>query len=64
LIIARSIARPLSVITDTIKRVADGEDNVEVPHTGRSDEIGSLAMSFNRMKRSLQNAMKMLEERG
>ena len=26
LIIARSIARPLSVITDTIKRVADGED--------------------------------------
>ena len=27
------------------------------------DEIGSLATSFNRMRRSLQNAMRMLEER-
>jgi len=26
------------------------------------DEIGSLATSFNRMRRSLQNAMKMLDE--
>jgi protein-histidine pros-kinase len=26
------------------------------------DEIGSLSMSFNRMRRSLQNAMTMLEE--
>jgi len=26
------------------------------------DEIGSLSMSFNRMRRSLQNAMAMLEE--
>src|SRR6476661_4788522 len=35
LIIARSIARPLSVITATIKQVADGAEGVEVPHTGR-----------------------------
>src|SRR5215510_3733238 len=34
-IIARSIARPLSVITATIKQVAEGADNVRVPHTGR-----------------------------
>ena len=27
-----------------------------------NDEIGTLSMSFNRMRRSLQNAMKMLEE--
>ena len=46
LIIARSIARPLSVITDTIKRVAAGEDNVEVPHINRGDEIGSLARAI------------------
>ncbi len=53
LIIARSIARPLSVITDTIKRVADGEDRVQVPHTERADEIGGLARAI----RVFQEAM-------
>jgi methyl-accepting chemotaxis protein len=46
LIIARSIAQPLSVITATIKQVADGAEGVEVPHTGRSDEIGALARAI------------------
>jgi methyl-accepting chemotaxis protein len=45
-IIARSIARPLSVITATIKQVAEGAENVEVPHTGRADEIGALARAI------------------
>ena len=53
LIIARSIARPLSVITATIKQVADGAEGVEVPHTGRSDEIGALARAI----RIFQEAM-------
>jgi len=46
LIIARSIARPLSVITSTIKRVAEGAENVEVPHIHRGDEIGALARAI------------------
>jgi methyl-accepting chemotaxis protein len=46
LIIARSIARPLSLITATIKQVADGAEGVEVPHTGRADEIGALARAI------------------
>jgi methyl-accepting chemotaxis protein len=46
LIISRSVARPLSVITATIKRVAEGAENVEVPHTGRADEIGALARAI------------------
>jgi methyl-accepting chemotaxis protein len=45
-IIARSIARPLSAITATIKRVAEGAENVEVPHTNRADEIGALARAI------------------
>jgi methyl-accepting chemotaxis protein len=53
LIIARSIARPLSVITATIKQVADGAEGVEVPHTGRGDEIGALARAI----RIFQEAM-------
>jgi methyl-accepting chemotaxis protein len=46
LIISRSVAQPLLVITATIKRVAKGEENVEVPHTKRSDEIGALARAI------------------
>ena len=40
------MARPLSVITATIKRVAEGAENVEVPHTDRADEIGALARAI------------------
>src|SRR5439155_20121902 len=50
LIISRSVARPLSAITDTIKRVAEGAENVEVPHTDRSDEIGALAHAIQIFK--------------
>ncbi|MBR1191647.1 methyl-accepting chemotaxis protein [Bradyrhizobium sp. AUGA SZCCT0160] len=46
LIISRSVARPLSVITDTIKRVAEGAEGVEVPHANRLDEIGALARAI------------------
>ncbi|MCK1745736.1 HAMP domain-containing protein [Bradyrhizobium sp. 139] len=45
-IIARSIARPLSAITATIKQVADGAENVIVPHSDRADEIGALARAI------------------
>jgi methyl-accepting chemotaxis protein len=53
LIISRSVARPLAVITATIKRVAEGTENVEVPHTDRADEIGALARAI----RVFQQAM-------
>jgi methyl-accepting chemotaxis protein len=46
LIIARSVARPLSAITNTIKRVAEGAEGVEVPHIDRADEIGALARAI------------------
>jgi methyl-accepting chemotaxis protein len=53
LIISRSVARPLSVITATIKRVAEGADNVEVPHTSRGDEIGALARAIQIFKEAM-----------
>jgi methyl-accepting chemotaxis protein len=46
LIISRSVARPLSAITATIKRVAEGAEGIEVPHTDRADEIGALARAI------------------
>jgi methyl-accepting chemotaxis protein len=54
IIIARSIARPLSVITTTIKKVADGADHVEVPHTGRADEIGALARAIKVFQEAME----------
>jgi methyl-accepting chemotaxis protein len=59
LIIARSIARPLSVITATIKRVADGEDRVEVPHISRGDEIGSLARAIQIFQDAMERNRKL-----
>ena len=53
LIISRSVARPLSAITDTIKRVAEGAEGVEVPHTGRGDEIGALARAIQIFKEAM-----------
>src|SRR5260370_5769768 len=52
-IIFRSVARPLSVITATIKRVAEGDENVEVPHTKRADEIGALARAIQIFKEAM-----------
>src|SRR6267142_6032105 len=53
MIIARSVARPLSVITATIKRVAEGAEGVEVPHTNRGDEIGALARAIQIFKEAM-----------
>src|SRR6516164_5732331 len=50
----RSIARPLSVITATIKQVAEGAENVEVPHINRGDEIGALARAIKVFQEAME----------
>jgi protein-histidine pros-kinase len=56
------IIRPIRRIAATASEVSLGNMTVpEIPVKGR-DEIASLAESFNRMRRSLANALKMLEE--
>src|ERR1700753_4321987 len=59
LIIARSIARPLSIITSTIKQVADGADHVEVPHIARGDDIGALARAIQIFKEAMDRNRKL-----
>ena len=59
IIIARSIARPLSVITATIKQVAEGAEHVEVPHTGRGDEIGALARAIRIFQEAMERNRKL-----
>jgi methyl-accepting chemotaxis protein len=53
-IIARSVARPLSAITSTIKRVAEGAEGIEVPHTDRADEIGALARAIQIFQEAME----------
>src|SRR6201992_515957 len=54
IIIARSIARPLSVITATIKKVAEGGEHLEVPHINRGDEIGALARAIKVFQEAME----------
>lgn len=51
--LARSTTRPLEELAWAVDKVADGEFGTRVP-VGRSDELGRLAGTFNRMTRELQ----------
>jgi methyl-accepting chemotaxis protein len=62
LIISRSVARPLSAITATIKRVAQGAESVEVPHTNRADEIGALACAIQVFQEAMDLNAQVLRE--
>jgi protein-histidine pros-kinase len=57
------VVKPVIDISEMASDVSMGK--LDAPEYTRSthDEIGSLAASFNRMRRSLHNAMKMREER-
>jgi protein-histidine pros-kinase len=58
------VTKPVAEISEMANKVSMGQlDAPEYVRDAR-DEIGSLSASFNRMRRSLQNAMAMLEEQG
>lgn len=60
-LLGRMVISPVSKMARIAERVSMGEgDQPEYVHPG-SDEIASLSQSFNRMRRSLDNAMKMIE---
>lgn len=51
---ARSMSRPISEMTSTVSRMAQGEVNLDVQHKGQ-DEIGQLAEATRSLLRKLQN---------
>jgi HAMP domain-containing protein len=57
------IIRPISRMSEAADRISTGD--FEVPEFGSKgkDEIGVLGTSFNRMRRSLQKALKLIEKR-
>jgi signal transduction histidine kinase/CheY-like chemotaxis protein len=57
----RKVASPLSLLTQTVRRVADGDltQNVQI---GSKDEIGELASSFNQMVSNLERRTSEIRE--
>jgi len=70
--ISRSISRPLLVIADRMRRLAANDTVIDIPETGRQDEIGEMAKSavvfrnnaieLMRSQRTLARQAAMLEE--
>jgi protein-histidine pros-kinase len=60
-LLSRMVINPVMRMAEITERVSMGDSSQpEFVHPG-SDEISTLSQSFNRMRRSLDNAMKMLE---
>jgi HAMP domain-containing protein len=56
------VVKPVIGISEMASDVSMGKLDAPEFTSNSQDEIGSLAASFNRMRRSLQNAMKMIED--
>jgi len=61
-IVNREISSPIVKLAETSEKIADGEIEISVPHQDRDDEIGILAKAIERVRRSLEIAVKTLEE--
>ena len=62
LMLSWMIVRPIRRMSEAADKVSTGDFALpELPAAGR-DEISVLAASFNRMRRSLQKAMQMIEQ--
>jgi HAMP domain-containing protein len=57
----RSVIQPIRKMSRTAERVSTGEMSADFEQNS-NDEIGILAASFNRMKSSLEIAMKLLSQ--
>jgi HAMP domain-containing protein len=60
-LLRRVVVHPLKKMAATAEQVSLGDLSLpEYEHSSR-DEVGSLSRSFNRMRRSLDSAIRMLE---
>ncbi len=61
ILLSRMVITPVTRMSKIAEAVSMGDDTQPEYVLESGDEIGSLSRSFNRMRRSLDNAMKMLE---
>jgi signal transduction histidine kinase len=57
---ARSVRRPIALLTDSAERIAYGNLNQPIPPLGR-DEIGRLGRSFEQMRLALKGSLEHVE---
>jgi protein-histidine pros-kinase len=62
IMLSRIVLKPVSVMSDISEQVSMGDFSAPEYVKKGSDEISSLSASFNRMRRSLASAMKLLDE--
>ncbi len=62
LFLRHMIIKPVERLSQLADEISSGNMNAAEFSTTGNDEISSLAASFNRMRRSIQNALKLLEE--
>ncbi|NLH82734.1 MAG: HAMP domain-containing protein [Phyllobacteriaceae bacterium] len=53
IMLARGVTRPIGEITDVMADMADGRTGVDVPHTGRGDEVGRIARAVEVFRQSM-----------
>jgi len=63
-IIMRDITRPLSEVVAIADRIADGNLAANIPNDSRTDEMGVLIRSFNRMSQSLSTLVGQVQRSG
>ena len=59
LVVTRNATRPVEAVAEAARQVADGRLDVVVP-VDRADEIGQLAVAFNRMTAALRERQELL----
>lgn len=61
LMLTRLIMKPITDMSQAADKVSTGDFSVPEFAATRKDEIGGLAVAFNRMRRSLEQAIRMIE---
>ena len=63
LLVARRVGYPIRTMTSVMRKLADGDDAVEVPESRRKDEIGVMARALRIFKDNAVNARRLAVEK-
>jgi len=61
-VMARTMSRPVRLMSDSAARISAGDFTVELPHIRRSDELGSLAEAFRIMVTNIRGQIAQILE--
>jgi methyl-accepting chemotaxis protein len=62
MMVSKSITRPLDCIREKMERLATGDTSIDLPETGRKDEVGEMAVAVQVFKQSMIDADRMRRE--